>query len=478
MIRADRASSFLYERVAEEIGALIERGTYRPGDRIPSVRALAAQRRISVNTALEAYAQLEDRRLIEVRPQSGYYVASRLAEPADAPAATAARRRLVPRTVSLGREPLEVMRTLRDPRLIPLGGATPDLGRLPAERLARLLAGAARRFRDEGIGYAEPRGSRRLRTHIAQRLVSAGCRLEPDDLVVTSGCVEAVTLALQATCRPGDTVAVATPVYARFLQSIRWLGLKVLEIPSTRTGMSLPALELALGRGQIDACLVIANFNNPLGGVMDDADRARLVELLARRGIPLIEDDIYGELGFGPVRPPSLKALDEAGLVLHCSSFSKTLAPGYRVGWIAAGRYHERVEQQKALFNVATASPTQLAIAELLASGGYDRHLRKLRRAYSRQVAELRAAVGRGFPAGTRVSSPRGGFVVWVELPPEVDSFAVYERALRRGIGVAPGCLFTIGQDFRSCLRLSAATWTERVAQAVRTVGEIAGELV
>lgn len=473
------AAPYLYERVAAEIGELLERGTYRPGDRIPSIRELARQRRIGINTALKAYAHLEDLRLVQARPHAGYYVASRLSEPAPGVDEGAARKGLQARAVSLGRAPLEVMRTLRDPALLPLGRALPALGLLPAERLARMLASEARRFRDEGVAYAGAQGLKRLRTQIAQRAVAAGCRLGPDDVIVTSGCVEAVTLALQATCKPGDTVAVASPVYSTFLQSIQWLGLKVLEIPSgARSGISLPVLEYALGRQRIGACLLITNFNNPLGSVMSDGDREQLVEMLARREIPLIEDDVYGELGFGPVRPLSLKALDQRGLVLHCSSFSKTLAPGYRVGWIVPGRYRDRVEHTKALFNVATASPTQLAVAGFLGAGGYDRHLRSVRRAYARQVAEMGAAIGRWFPQDTRVSRPEGGFVLWVELPASADGFAVFEQAARRGIGVAPGCLFTNGDRFRNCLRLSAADWTPRIAQAVRTLGLIAQEVV
>ncbi len=476
MAEAPGAEPLLYERVAAEVGDLIERGTYRTGDRIPSIRELARQRRVSINTVMEAYSQLENRHLVEARPQSGYYVACRLAEPAPVPDPRAARQGLAPATVALGREPLQVMRNLADPALVPLGRGAPNVELLPAERLARMLASEARRFRDESVSYAGRKGLKRLRTQIAQRSVAAGCRLGPDDLVVTSGCVEAVTLALQAACQPGDTVAVGSPVYYTFLNSIQWLGLKVLEIPSSaREGMCLPVLDYALRHHPVRACLVISNFNNPLGSVMSDGHKEELVRLLARRDVPLVEDDVYGDLGFGPHRPRSARAFDEKGLVLHCSSFSKTLAPGYRVGWIAPGRFQEKVERLKALFNIATASPTQLAIAEFLTSGGYDRHLRTVRRAYARNVAEMRAAVGRWFPPGTRVTRPEGGFALWVELPPEVDALEVYEEALRRGIGVTPGSLFTIGDGFRNCLRLAAAYWSERIAQAVRTVGSIAG---
>lgn len=476
--RTTSPGPLLYERIAAEVGDLIERGTYRPGDRIPSIRELARQRRVSINTVMEAYAQLENRRVVEARPQSGYYVASRLAEPEPAPDSHAAREGLAATAVSLGREPLEVMRRLADPDLLPLGRGTPNVDLLPAARLARMLASEARRFPVESVSYSGRKGLKRLRTQIARRSLDAGCRLAPDEVVITSGCVEAVTLALQATCKPGDTVAVGSPVYYTFLNSIQWLGLKVLEIPSSpRDGLSLPVLDYALRHHPIQACLVISNYSNPLGSVMSDDSKEELVRMLARRDVPLIEDDVYGDLGFGPHRPLSTKAFDEKGLVLHCASFSKTLAPGYRVGWIEPGRFQDRVEALKSLFNIATASPTQLAVSEFLTSGGYDRHLRSLRQTYAKQVAAARAAVGRWFPPGTTVTRPEGGFVLWIELPSSVDAFAVYQGALEKGIGVAPGCLFTTGDGFRNCLRVSASVWSERTARALQTVGEIAGGL-
>lgn len=468
----------LYDRVAAEVGDLIARGTFRPGDRIPSVRELARQRRVSVNTVMEAYAQLENRRIIEARPQSGYYVMPRVDEPASAVDPRTAREGLAATPVVIGSEPLEVMRSLADPAILPLGRGSPNLELLPADALARMLATEARRFRQEGISYAGRRGLKRLRLQVAKRSLDSGCRLGPDDLVITSGCVEGVTLALQATCRPGDIVAVGSPVYYTFLNAIQLLGLRVLEIPSSaREGLSLPVLAYALDHHPIRACLVISNFNNPLGSVMSDAHKQELVQLLARHEVPLVEDDVYGELGFGPHRPRSAKAFDQGGLVLQCSSFSKTLAPGYRVGWIAAGRFQDRVENLKALFNIATASPTQLAIAEFLTSGGYDRHLRSVRRTYARHVAQARAAIGRWFPPGTLVTRPEGGFALWIEMPREVDALAVHQEALRRGIGVAPGSLFTAGDGYRNCLRVSVAVWSERIAQALQIVGTIARSL-
>jgi len=468
----------LYEEVSAKIGEMIRNGTYRVGERVPSIRALSRQMRVSVNTVMESYARLENLGMIEARPQSGYYVCYRLTEPAGTPASGEKGGDIAPNQVILGDVALEVMRNIASPSLVPLGGGMPNTELSPVDKLNRMLATESRRYRLQSISYPPSQGHKRLRTQIAKRSLDSGCSLAPEDIVVTSGCVEAMNLALQAVCRPGDTVAIGSPVYPTFLKSIQWMGLKVLEIPSGGEGMNLEVLDYVIRHNQVNACITIANFNNPLGSLMSDDKKRELVKLLAKREIPLIEDDVYGDLAYGPGRPPSTKAFDEKGLVLYCASFSKTLAPGYRVGWIAAGRYQQKVEQLKALLNIATASPTQLAIAEFLTNGGYDHHLRKLRRVYARQTAQVRDAIGRYFPPGTRVSRPEGGYILWVELPEGYDGFRLYELALQEGISIAPGRIFTLGDKYGNCLRLNAAIWSERTEQALETLGGLAETVV
>jgi DNA-binding transcriptional MocR family regulator len=372
-----------------------------------------------------------------------------------------------------------VMRDLLDPKLLQLGIAVPNPELLPIEKLNRMLAREMRRFPTQAVSYSLPPGNLRLRKQIAQRLLLSGCALSPDQIVITSGCVEAVVLALRILCKPGDAVAIETPVYFNFLQMIQDLGLKALEIPaSSRGGISLEALEYALesNSGEVKACIVISNFNNPLGGRMSDEDKLRLVNMLEEYQVPLIEDDIYGDLSYGDERPSVAKSFDNTGNVLLCSSFSKTLAPGYRVGWVAAGRYQEQIERGKMLANVATASPPQLAIAEFLANGGYEHHLRSVRRAYARQAAQMGDAIGRAFPVGTRVSRPQGGFVLWVEMPEGIDSLVLYKKAKVQGITIAPGPIFSVDGRYRNCVRLNAACWNPAVEVAIETLGRLAKE--
>jgi DNA-binding transcriptional MocR family regulator len=467
-----------YEQVAARVARMIGNGAFRPGERIPSVRQMSRQTKFSINTVMRAYIHLEEQGLVEARPRSGYYVRSRIPEPEGTPLNAEIGLDIGPKNISVRDIAFRIMGSLSDSSLVPLGRVEPNPDLLPIDRLNRMLSSASRRFRIQSVSYADICGDGRLRAQIARHSVNAGCSLSPEDVIITSGCREAVLLALHATCKPGDTVAVESPVYYGFLRSLEWMSLKTLEIPcSPSEGMNLEVLRYALRNNPVAAVLMISNFSNPLGSVMPDEKKAEFAELLAKHDMPLIEDDVYGDLSFDSVRPASMQAFDKKGLVLSCSSFSKTLAPGYRIGWIVPGRYRKQVEELKSVLNFATASPTQLAIAEFLTDGGYGRHLRLIRRAYAKQTAWMRDAVGRYFPAATRVTHPAGGFLLWVEMPDGVDSIRLYERALRKGIAVAPGPIFTSGDGFRNCLRLNAAYWTEQVEKAMEKLGEIAGSI-
>lgn len=468
----------LYEEISNRIDEMIRQGTYRPGERIPSIRALSRQMRVSLNTVMEAYAGLENRGIIEARPQSGFYVRPAVGEKASRQAAVRQAETIAPNPVTMEDLSLQVMRTIADPAVVQLGTGMPNAELSPVDKLNRMLASESRRFRLQSVTYPPQQGHKRLRTQIAKRSLEAGCPLSADDIIVTAGCVEAMNLALQAVCRPGDAVAIGSPIYPTFLKSIQWMGLKVLEIPSNDEGMNLDVLSYVIRHNPVSACITIANFNNPLGMLMPEARKRELVQLLAKHDIPLIEDDVYGDLAHGRNRPPSTKAFDEKGLVLYCSSFSKTLAPGYRIGWIAPGRYREKVAQLKGLLNLGTCSPTQLAVAEFLTNGGYDHHLRSIRRIYARQTAQLRDAVKRSFPDGTRISRPEGGYILWVEMPEGFNAFKLYEAALEEGIGIAPGSIFTLGDRYGNCFRLSAAVWSEQVERAVETLGGLAEGMI
>lgn len=466
----------LYRDVAARVNHLIDQGTFAAGDKLPSVRKLSAQLKVSISTVMEAYRVLEDRGVIEAKPQSGYYVTLRShrlpAEPETSrPSAT-------PTSVNVCDLAAMLMRDTMRPDLLQLGAAIPNPDHLPVAKLHRTMASVLRRAPIEGVSYDIPPGCEALRVQIARRSLALGCALSPDEIVTTGGSQEALNLCLRAVCQPGDTVAIESPMYYGILQAIELLGLRALEIPTNpRGGISIEALRYALDQTTIKACMVISNFNNPIGSKMPDSHKKELVELLAERSIPLIEDDIYGDTGFAETRPIVCKAFDRQGLVMTCSSFSKTIAPGYRVGWVAPGRFQAKIEQLKLMTSLSVPTPTHLAVAEFLAEGGYDHHLRKIRRINVRQMHLMTQAIGAHFPAGTRVTHPEGGSVLWVEMPPDVDSLQLYARAIESGMTIAPGPLFSAKGKYRNFIRVNVSFWSDRVESAVEKLGRIVGQM-
>jgi DNA-binding transcriptional MocR family regulator len=349
---------------------------------------------------------------------------------------------------------------------------------LPIRKLNRILASIARESDGEEHSYGTMQGSEELRHQIARRSIDWGCSFSSQDVIVTFGCTEAINLCLRAVAQPGDTIAVESPTYYGFLQIIESLKMKVLEIPThPREGICVDAVEQAIQKKLVKACLVQSNFNNPLGSQMSDEKKKKLVDVLAQKQIPLIEDDIYGELYFGTERPKVCKAFDREGLVLLCSSYSKCLSPGYRVGWTSPGRFKEEVSRLKLTNSLSSVLPTQIAIAEMLRTGGYDHHIRRIRRAYAFQIQKASEAIALYFPRGTKVTRPQGGFVLWAELPKSTDSLELYRRALEAKISIAPGSLFSPKQNYRNCIRINCAhPWNEKIDRAFATLGRLVYE--
>jgi DNA-binding transcriptional MocR family regulator len=465
----------LYERVADHITQLIDRGTLHAGERLPSIRKLSMQMGVSISTVIQAYMTLEDRNWIEAKPQSGFYVRPARNLP---PEPDVSKPPPVVTRVGVSELVAQVFQSAHDPAVTQLALSTPSPDHLPVKRLNRLMAAATARAGARAVSYDFPPGYGPLRHEIAKRLIESGCRLSEKDIVTTHGTMEALNLCLRAVARPGDVIAIESPAFYGTLQIIESLGMKALEIPADpRDGISLDATASAIRRQKVKACLCVLNFSNPLGSCMPDADKKKLVELLAQREIPLIEDDIYGDLSFASPRPGTAKAYDKKGLVLLCSSFSKTLAPGYRVGWTAPGRFQPQVESLKFTNTMATTTAPQMAIAEFLRSGGYDRYLRKIRRVLMTQVQQVSSAVGRYFPDGTKVTRPQGGYVLWVELPRSVDSLELHRRALQQKISIAPGPIFSANQKYKNFIRLSCGqTWSDRMDHALRTLSELCGK--
>jgi DNA-binding transcriptional MocR family regulator len=468
---------FLYLSVAGRLEALIQQQALRAGQKMPSVRQLSQEQRVSMSTAFQAYYHLESKGLVEARPKSGYYVRATLRPQLPLPRLTAPQPEPQRVTTETLMQQLFVEPTATGQRLH-LSQAIPALELLPVAKLKkamqRVVAGSAH----GGLAYAHAQGNPELRQQIVRLAFQGGSAVTADEVIVTAGAMQAVTLCLQALTQPGDVVAVESPTYYAFFEALESLHLRVVEIPTDpTTGIELAALETAIRTQQVRVCLLTPTFSNPLGSCLPDEQKQALVAMLARYQVPLIEDDVYGDVHFGAVRPRTCHSFDTTGNVLLCSSFSKTLAPGYRVGWILPGRYREQLAHRLHVFNRAEPTLTQAALADFLARGRYDLHLLHLRRTLHAQYLQYREAVEAAFPAGTRVSQPQGGYVLWVELPPAADALRVQQRALQEGIILAPGRLFTLQSIYQNCLRISyGQPFTEQVSAGLNRVGQLVAQ--
>ncbi|CAN5636052.1 PLP-dependent aminotransferase family protein [soil metagenome] len=463
-----------YEDLAADMEASIRTGLLRPGERLPSVRQASASRGISASTIFQAYYLLEARGLVRARERSGYYVLEGVRRvPATPDKTSQPQQESV--AIDSSERVFEIVESTMSSALVPFGSAFPSPALFPLERLGQAMASSIQSVDTWGSVDDIQMGNSGLRRLIAQRYMAEGVNVSADDIVMTNGALQALNLCLSAVTRPGDSVIVSCPTFYSALQSIERLSLKAVEVPTHPCeGIDLAALEQAIHRHKPKACWLMTTFDNPLGCSMTDAKKQALVELLARHDIPLIEDDVYAELYFGPKRPRPAKAYDTRGLVLHCSSFSKCLAPGYRLGWAVPGRYVRDVARRRFTTTLGMPVPPQVAVASYLERGGYDRHLRKLRRTLAGQLQVFSQAVCQYFPADTRATLPEGGYFFWVELPAGADALKIHAKALAHGISVAPGPIFSARQDFSNCLRLNFGhAWDHRAEQAMATLGRL-----
>ncbi|ABE29162.1 aminotransferase class I and II family protein [Paraburkholderia xenovorans LB400] len=466
----------LYEKLAEDIETSIRQGVYRHGERLPSVRQISQQHRISVTTAIRAYLLLESRGLVTSRPQSGYFVNRRDESERKALELRPSKPIPISSPVDVSRLVLSTLRSIGVDDAVPLGSPYPDPSLFPFERINRYAYDAGRGKAQWGVTDALPPGNAKLVRQIARRYLENGMAVDPNEIIITVGATEAINLCLQAVAKPGDVIAVESPTFYAMLHAIERMGMKAIEVSThPEHGIDIEALAAIVESQPIAACMVMPNFQNPLGFLMPDERKRELVELLTKRNIPVIENGVYNELHFDSPHPSTLKSFDTKGLVLHCSSFSKSLTSAYRIGWALPGRYRDQVEKLKFLNTLTSPSIPQLAIAEFLERDGFEHHLRKVRKAYAQQANLMKAIVSRFFPEGTRMSNPAGGYVLWVELPPRVDSMRLYKLALDQGITIGPGYMFSVSETtYRNFIRLNySSPWSGEIEQAVITVGKL-----
>lgn len=467
----------LYEEIAQLINYKIEKGYFQPGDKLPSIRQIKSEYQVSISTVQEAYRLLEIKHVVEARPKSGYYVLTPQSSPA------------MPDISRPSKEPLEVsqwdliLKMLYNHEQnndIVLGRGTPDVAMSTLKPLSKITTKISTHQEITHFTYDSLQGSKRLRDQISRLMIDSGCNLHPDEILITTGCQEALSCSMRSISGTGGVVAIDSPSFYGSMQTIQTMGLKALEIPThPETGISLEALELAAEQWPIKALQLTPSCNNPLGYTMPNEHKARLIVLANRYDIAIIEDDIYGDLSYTQPRSRSIKSYDTEGRVIYCSSFSKTISPAYRTGWCAPGRYMQQVKQMKYVSTACGSVLQPRAIADFIAQGHYERHLRKARAQYLKSRDTMIDWVKKYFPSGTKMSYPQGGFVLWVELPESIRSIELNEKLANENISIAPGVLFTASEKYQHCLRLNySQTPNNSIREAVEKIGAMAKTLL
>ncbi len=462
------ATHYRYRELENWLLEGIEKGRWRLGDRLPSIRELCRQRDLSKATVQHALQRLEARGVVEVRPKAGYFVTLPSTH-WNAPESRVAIE--APKPVTVSELLLDIMRRSAAFDLLP------DLqaGELPQGVVAlnRAVGRALRRLKGEGHQYYdEPAGDRGLREQLALHNHRRGWAVTADQLCITSGCQNALFLALKACCQPGDVVAVESPGFYGVLQLLEQLQLQVIEVPtSIATGMDMDALEEALARWQVRACIVSPAYATPGGALMPLTARRRLLALADQYDLAIIEDDIYADTAFDEV-PDPLKALDESDRVILCSSFSKSLSRDLRLGWVSGARWHDNIVRLKLVTQLASSRFIQQGVASFMEDGSFSAHLRRQRIDFKQRLEQLVFCLQQ-WPVDVGVVMPTGGLAIWVELPKSINTLAAYPQALADGVIIAPGPLFSVSGQFKNCLRISFAhPWSQqRLAALARLPG-------
>lgn len=463
---------FRYQEIKDKIEHMINTGLISHGGKAPSLREMSSLSGMSVTTIMKAYLELEMEGILFAKPQSGFFVSEII------------NKSEIPDTTSPATEPVsvnkfdmisEVIDVMSKPDVFPLGGALPSTELLPSKELARLSRKIISE-RPEHLVYEEIRGSEDLRRQIAFYMTNIGVKTTHDDIIITNGAMEALFITLASLASRGDAVIVESPCFFGYLQTLETLGIYAIEVDTNpQTGVDLQKLQDTLGKFNVKAVLLQPNFNNPLGCLMPEENKKKTVDICRKAGVPIIEDDLFGDVSYSGRRPVSLRQYDNGETVIYLSAFSKTLAPGYRVGWLMPGNRFTSMLKLKVSISLNSARLPQLVLSEYLSSGRYARHVRKFTASCKSQISAFSCSVTRHFPEGTKITQPEGGMLLWVEMPEKVDSGLLYKTALKKNIGIAPGNIFTAQNRYNNCMRINCGhPWSEKLEKTVSLLGDMA----
>lgn len=470
--------NFLYQQIADKLQAQIASGFLTPGHKLPSVRVFCKQHQVSPSTIFSAYYRLEAMGLIEARPKSGYYVKNsqtllRMRKYKEALPLPKKTSKPVALTASDIIDEIEMLN--QQPNVTTFAQATPTIEMLPHQKLKKSVNEVMKNQPDQWLNYTHPQGVAELRTQILLHTIKWGFRGNEQDILITAGCLEALSLCLQSVTQPGDLIVSEDLTYFGIQQLIENLGLKVIPIAShPETGFDLDYLEQLLEQHPVKACLFTSNFHNPTAHSIPDAQKQQLAALACRQQVPMIEDDVYGEIYFGKQRPATIKRFDAEGWVMYCTSFSKMLSPGYRLGYCLPGRFKNQVFRQKRIHSLSVNSLAQHALSNFLQKGRFDYHLKKLRNDLYFQMLKYEQCIVEHFPKETYFIRPQGGYVFWIGFEQQIDTYQLYLKAKANNISISPGHIFSLNGQYKNFIRLSFANFfNEKTEKALHTLGKL-----
>ncbi|MGE5072183.1 MAG: PLP-dependent aminotransferase family protein [Anaerolineae bacterium] len=462
----------LYHQITTYLRNGIVSGTLAADTRLPASRALARSLGVNRITVESAYAELEAEGLVFSRVGSGTYVLpirdlpARPKDEADAvwPLWQQVIRDGKPEAATLG--PEAMLEAAGHERPIDFASGSSDSRLFPAEDFRKVLQGVMRRDGIAALDYGEPAGHMPLRVTIARVLASQGVQTRPENVLITAGSQQALSLVTQLLLKPGDVILVESPTYSGALDLFRALGFRIVSIPVDRQGMQVDLLEKLLQQHHPKLIYTIPNFHNPTGTCLGSARRHELIVLADRYNVPILEDDFVGDLRYEGRAQPALKALDPGGRVIYISTFSKMLMPGLRVGFLAAeGPVLDGLVRFKHASDLATSSLVQRALEAYVTVGRYQAHLRRSSQEFRRRRDQMVTSLKSWLPPGMEFDVPQGGLFLWLQLPNGISAHKLLPLACEKGVNFAPGAAFFPEPE-------RGTDWL-RLNFAARTPGEI-----
>lgn len=484
-----KKSSYIYSDIANKLSQAIHDGIFNEGQRMPSLRQICDRYGISMATAQRAYSVLENDNYIVTQPRSGFFVRANFVRD-NLVRNNKAKQVQQPVVKKMVEEPYgsqfcseskRLTQALQQRGLYHFGNlASPCPSLIPAKNLARHYGKVARANPSIVSQYSGFVGGYDMRVAVAKKMMDVDCNVNPDDIIMTNGCQAALVLALSAVANKGDVIAIESPTYMGITHLLDALELQSIELPAhPERGIELNDLETLLRNNKIRAFVSIPTCQNPTGSIMSTENKRQMVGMLANANIPLIEDDAMGDLVYKKPRPFAAKSFDTSGNVLYCSSFSKILGPGHRMGWLVPGRFLDHAQFINSVTSLAPAIITERALASFLQTDNYVRTVYNATAEYQRRMKFLRKWVVEYFPGGTRMTDPKGGFLLWIELPGNIDAIQLTRLAMKQKIAVGLGVLYSRRQFFTNHIRLSCADADLRkMENAVATLGSLAKKML